>query len=328
MYKSWKVLIKESLHLGWLKFIKSFKQIWNYLFGSAGAFYATKDKLLLDIDNTIMQFINTNILLKLPLFVVVVLFVILIWHIISQIAKAFWQNWSLKRRESIYGNAIVLLSEAYSKIHANRNKELTPENVKTILIEFCNTIREIFVFKTKAKCSVSIKIFVDGDSDVRIETRVLNLCRDSQSQNRYSNRQNKNYDDIEHTIANNTCYERIISKFFSNKFKDTYFLSNDLIDMEYENSSFEMFEDYTENERKTKESRKRHWPLNYKSELVVSISPMINERNNRLPIIGFLCVDCELNRKDIFNTEYDVPLLQGVTDGLYDFIKTKLIEKK
>ena len=104
-----------------------------------------------------------------------------------------------------------------------------------------------------------------------------------------------------------------------------YFLSNDLLSLEdYENSSFLLFPDFNKETRADESKRRKNWPLKYKSELVVSLTPLEKESRTDYPILGFLCVDCELEKKEVFNSYYDVPLLLGVSDGLYDFIKFNL----
>jgi len=317
-------IIKVSFFEGFTEFLKAFKKFKTYLFGSIGAFYSTKDKLITDINENIKLFLNDSPIIKGIIFFIFVLILFFIYYQIKQFFIQSWRRFILIKRESVYGNAVVLLSEGYAKIHYNKNKSLTVEEVKAILIEFCDKIREIYEFKTQAKCSVSIKTIIDlkiPNNGINFDTRVVNLCRDSKC-SRYSM---EKYDDIEHNIANNTCYQNIISKFFSNKFDEMYFLSNDITSIDnYENSSFELYSDYTKEKRETEDLRKKHYPLRYKSELVVSISPLINEKKTTSPILGFLCVDCELSNEEIFTTKFDVPLLKGVSDGLYDFIKSKL----
>ncbi|MDO3425887.1 hypothetical protein QWT87_13385 [Chryseobacterium sp. APV1] len=317
-------IIKLSFFQGCSEFYSSFKKIKTYLLGSIGALYSTKDKLIIEIDENFKLFLNDHPWLKALFFFVLVIVLLFIYYQIKQFLIQSWRRYILIKRESVYGNAIVLLSEGYAKIHHNKNKELTVEEVKAILIEFCDKIRDIYEFKTKSKCSVSIKTIIDlkiEGNGINFDTRVVNLCRDSKC-SRYSM---EKYDEIEHNIANNTCYQNIISKFFSNKFDEMYFLSNDILSIDnYENSSFQLYPEYNNEKRLTLELRKKHFPLKYKSELVVSISPMISEKRTTSPILGFLCVDCELSNEEVFTTRFDVPLLKGVSDGLYDFIKSKL----
>jgi hypothetical protein len=324
IYKHLRDIFKESIVDGIKEFVASFQKIRTYLFGSIGSFYSTKEKLLISIQNTFVIFLNESPWIKAGLFFIIVLVILFIYYQFKQFSLQAWRKWILIKRESVYGNAIVLLSNAYSKIHKNRNKELTLEEVKSILEDFCDKIREIYEFKTKAKCSVSIKTIIDlqeGDNGINFDTGVVNLCRDSKCKKRYD----QDYENIEHKIANNTCYQRIISKFFSNKTTEMYFLCNDLSGLnDYENSSFLLYPDYTKEIREDETKRRSNWPLKYKSELVVSLTPLEKETQTNFPILGFLCIDCELEKKEVFNSYYDVPLLLGISDGLYDFIKSNL----
>lgn len=43
-------------------------------------------------------------------------------------------------------------------------------------------------------------------------------------------------------------------------------------------------------------------------------------------MLGFLCVDCE--QGDRFDEKYDPVLLEGVVDGIYDILKSKLINER
>jgi hypothetical protein len=318
-------IYKDSRGQGITEFINSFKSLKAWLIGSCGALFATKDKLYPQFSQTFPLLLPNHPYFKAMLFFVFAFLALLVYYQIKQFLIHSWRKYVLSKRESVYGNAIVLLSQGYAKIHKSRGKELSIEDVKSILSEFCDKIRRIYEFKTKAKCSVSIKTFLDLNSennDITFETRVVNLIRDSEGKERYAN---STYDSKIHTIANNTCYQRIISKFFSGKFDDMYFLSNDIPSIEdYENSSFELFPKYTTEIRNNKDTRRSEYPLEYRSELVVSITSIIKEDKTTFPILGFLCVDCELEKVEVFNSKYDVPLLQGVSDGLYDFIKYNL----
>lgn len=324
IYNHLRDIFKESIVDGFKEFIASFKKLRTYFFGSIGAFYSTRDKFLNNIQNTFVDFLKDSPWIKAGVFFIAVLITLFFYYQIKQFLLQAWRKWILIKRESVYGNAIVLLSNAYSKIHKNRNKELTLEEVKKILEDFCDKIREIYEFKTKAKCSVSIKTIIDlqeGENGITFDTRVVNLCRDSKCKKRYDS----DYEQIEHKIANNTCYQRIISKFFSNRPNEMYFLCNELLALEdYENSSFLLYPEYNKEIREEESKRRKNWPLKYKSELVVSLTPLEKETQTNYPILGFLCIDCELEKKEVFNSYYDVPLLLGVSDGLYDFIKFNL----
>lgn len=324
LYKHIGDILQKSILDGLKEFLSSFKKIKTYLFGSIGAFYSTREKLFNELNNAFTEFLSGYPLVKAIFFTLLALLVLFIYYQIKQFFIHSWRRWILIKRESVYGNAIVLLSKGYAKIHKNRNKEIPLDEVKELLVDFCDKIRDIYEFKTKAKCSVSIKTIIDlqeGQNGISFDTRVVNLCRDSMCKKRYDG----DYDKIEHKIANNSCYQKIIGKFFSDRHEEMYFLSNDLASLsDYENSSFLLFPEYDIKVRESEPSRREKWPLKYKSELVVSITPLEKETKTQYPIIGFLCIDCELENGNVFNSYYDLPLIQGVADGLYDFIKFNL----
>lgn len=64
--------------------------------------------------------------------------------------------------------------------------------------------------------------------------------------------------------------------------------------------------------------RKRHWTLKYKSTLVVPIVPLLADEQTKASIRGFLCVDSP--HEGQFNKTFDVAIMKGVSDGLYNQI--------
>lgn len=320
-----KEIIIKSFGLGWNRFLKSLKDIKTWLFSGAGSFFSTNNNI---ISQDVLSWwpIFDNNYLNFGTIVIFLLIIIFIYFQVKFFLIAAWRRWILIKRESVYGNAIVLLAEGYSEIHKHSNIETTPVETKTILTKFCNNIKEIFDYKTKSSSSVSIKVIADFHHQgnvANLSSRVENLVRDSDSESRNS----PNYHAIEHTIAKNSCYQRILTNFMSGNKKDKlYFLSNDLPgENEYENSSFELHQEFVNNYKDDKKKRREHWPLPYKSELVLPISAWDVKKEDELAIIGFLCIDCQLENKEVFNQEYDVKMIKGIADGLYDFIKTKVI---
>lgn len=320
-------IINKSFGLGFQSFISSAKSIRTWLLGSAGSFFSTnKNVISSDIFTWWPIFKSTwaNIIfLFISLF-----FLIFVYYQIKYFLIESWRKWILIKRESVYGKAIVFLAEAYSLIHENRKKNTNDLETKTVLTQFCNNIKAIFDYKTQSNSSVSIKVIADfmNPNDVlTLRSKVENLVRDSSAQSRDS----ANYKAIEHNIAKNTCYQQILTNFVSGNSKHKiYFLSNDLPELDnYENSSFEQYPDFIAKYKEDKKLRKKHWPLVYRSELVVPITPWNSSEGDELAIIGFVCIDCELEKKEVFNHEYDAPMIKGISDGLYEFIKEKIFKK-
>ncbi|MBK6667893.1 MAG: hypothetical protein IPG48_17555 [Saprospiraceae bacterium] len=319
-----KLILSTSIKSAFDQFIKSVKQIKVWFTASAGSFFSTNNNL-----------VQKDIFSWWPLFennyynfffvIIFVALIIYIYYLIKALIIESWRRWILIKRESVYGNAIVLLSQAYSKIHINYGKHLSEGETKLILQEICNKIKEIFDYKTQSKTSVSIKVvteFKEGDQGINHKSTVANLARDKDS----ITRDTPNYGAIKHTIAKNTCYSHIITNFFSGNRQDKlYFLKNDLPGEDgYDNSSFELFPTFTEEIRKDKKKRRDLWPLSYRSELVIPISHIETTENDNLAILGFICIDCRLEGKPVFNEEYDMPMIKGVCDGLYEFIKLNI----
>jgi hypothetical protein len=100
----------------------------------------------------------------------------------------------------------------------------------------------------------------------------------------------------------------------------SYYLNNRLpADITYKNSSFQVYGELpTGCDTPTK--RRKAWRLPYRSEVVVPITPIVVIGGGRKKqFLGYLCVDCD--SEDAFHDKYDVEMLRGVADGIYDLIK-------
>ena len=204
-------------------------------------------------------------------------------------------------KESLYGDFIIFLKDAFSEIHWLRKKgTITKEDLKTTLVIVCDQLRIIFEKKTKTKCAVSIKVPVD--TNVTANTEVINLCRDEKS----TIRDTTKYYETKHHIFSNTCFNSIIDHYVRNKMNRLFYINNDipksLLSENYINTGTDVYPNGI---------------LPYNAEIIVPILPVKNiDVSNKL--IGFLCVDSDgLN---VFDSKYDLAILQGVADGIYDVI--------
>ena len=207
-------------------------------------------------------------------------------------------------KESKYGDAIILLKEGFSRIHSLRNKdtEITDEEFMNTLIYFCNKLQKLFSNKSFCDCSVSIKVPVQGR--VTAETSVRNLCRDTEHEERDTDK----YKNTNHTIIGNTAFIKVLNNVLRKNKNGNYYINNNIKSTkDYENTSREVY---------------KNGELPYNSELVVPLLPSYLD-NDENGLLGFLCVDCE--QSDRFDEKYDPALLEGVVDGIYDIIKNKLI---
>jgi hypothetical protein len=296
------------------RYPRLFKGIFAYFFSSIGGALATYNKFI--VPNQWISFLIGFILGSVVLFLG-------LWCIVF--LKSLWRKWVLVKRESIYGEAVKVLANGFSLVHSlSKKANVEKTEVKEVLVGFCNEVKKIFDKKTGTKCAVSIKVFrgsFDAAEDVLSKAKVSTLCRDSISESRES----PNYKSTNHTVLGNTCFRTIITNFLLGKTDKMYFLSNNLVDIDgYANTSLEVNCQIDETKWPNKEYRKTNWPLDYKSELVVSFSPLDLTNVNEMPLLGFICIDCPLNQGEIFNLDYDVIMMKGVADGLYDFTKLNL----
>lgn len=218
---------------------------------------------------------------------------------------------------SFYGESIIILKEIFSNFHFLRKQEaIERKQMMTCLIYLCNGLKELFEKRFNNNYSVCIKV-LGPDSDLEnltVYAEVVTLCRDEKS---YRRRSVPN--GVKHNIFDNTCFNEIFHN-IDNPDRSHY-LNNDLVeDKYYKNSSYNIYGELP-NSCQTTEDRRRSWTLPYKSELVVPITPVTTGTNveRKKQFLGYLCVDC--NEIDSFHNKYDIEMLKGVADGIFDIIK-------
>jgi hypothetical protein len=159
----------------------------------------------------------------------------------------------------------------------------------------CDTLRVIFERKTHAECSVSIKVPVKNK--IQEDAVLKNLCRDSG----HLNRDTTKYNETIHTIIGNTPFCYILNNVLKANKNGYHYVNNDIMSTStYQNTSIDVYTDGI---------------LPYKSELVYPIIPMVGEYN----MLGFICIDCNCKNK-FTDTKYDIPMIEGVADGLYNIL--------
>ena len=205
-------------------------------------------------------------------------------------------------KNSIYGDAIIILKDSFATTHHYRK---TPGHNDTefmkSMMTFCNNLQIIFEKILKTDCSVSIKVPV-SNTKVDESTSLMNLTRDIKNKNRDT----KDYSETNHTIIGNTAFINSFNKVLKNS-KEKYYLNNMVNKTaNYDNTSKECYKDGV---------------LPYNSELVLPIIPMIKNDTGNYDCHGFICVDCNL--ENAFNGKYDVAILEGVADGIYDIISER-----
>lgn len=216
--------------------------------------------------------------------------------------------------DSIWGDAIKYLNDAYADIHdLERISNATQRDYLQALEKICNVLKRIFDRKTGLDCSVSIKLAVSIDDLCQVDPlqtfQFKNICRDSE----HYERNNEKYNAVVHTLVKNTPYTECLINLGKANNKYAYINNNIPASQGYLNSSSEVY---------------RHG-LPYKSELVYPIIPIkrASSKNNYSDFLGFVCIDCpEINQFDA--DKYDIPLIEGVVDAIYNSIYFLKYNKK
>jgi hypothetical protein len=275
-------------------------KLWKWLLGSAGSLFG----ILLFGKNFLNQPLEISLYIGIGILLGLLILRIILFFIINVIQLLHFHY-----RESIYGDAIILLRDSFSKVHSLRKCEEIGDNEFTeTMVVFCNNLKNIFEKKTKSKCSVSIKVPTKGS--INEQSSVRNLCRDSIAT---KTRDTDLYRKVNHTIIGNTPYQKIVNNILKGNKEKLHYLNNDInANGDYENTSREAYENGI---------------LPYSSELVYPLLPFTWDRKtNNYDCIGFICVDCET--KNSFDDKYDVGIISGVADGIYDIITLRNAQKE
>lgn len=203
---------------------------------------------------------------------------------------------------SVYGEAIIILKDNFATTHYYRKSpgHNDEEFMKSMML-FCNGLKEIYDKILKSDTSVSIKVPI-RDISVREHTTLMNLTRDT----KHISRDTQQYKEIKHTIIGNTPFSYCFSKVVNNS-KDKAYINNKVNETEnYNNTSRECYQ---------------NGKLPYNSELVYPIVSIINESKTNSICHGFICIDTI--KSNAFKSKYDIAILEGVADGIYDLISER-----
>lgn len=221
---------------------------------------------------------------------------------------AIGKNYRYRIKESIYGDAIILLKDSFAYAHLYRKTAgHQDEEFMRAMIKFCENLKKIFDKKTRSKCSVSIKVPIK--TNIVVEgTSLENLCRDPEN---HRTRDTVVYSKTNHTIIGNTAFQKSLNNVLKNNSKK-YYINNSISKLgdNYDNTSRDCYAD---------------GKLPYDSELVYPIVPIFNLDEQNIECCGFLCIDCV--HPNSFDEYYDVAIIQGVADGIYDLISQRNITK-
>lgn len=213
-------------------------------------------------------------------------------------------------RRNLYGEYLMALKEITAEINLmDDSQTISDKEFTDAMGHVCDKIKDLFDLKVKeSKCSVSIKVAIGG-AILNSETEVTNLCRDSVTSQK-KKRDTKEYVSKKHLIFQNTCFNVIVSNWMDDKKSSLYYINSDIPKSRphYQNSSYGT---YGENDQ-----------LDYQSEIVVPIMPLADRNGYKIPEpLGFLCVDCE--KKNAFDSQYDLILLQCIANNIYDIMVIK-----
>lgn len=275
------------------------RNIRNFLFGSFGSCIA-----IITCGRTILDLSIWDSILWGIISIILLFFIRFLYYV----SKDFVRYIHIIYVDSIWGNAIVDLKDAYSVMHhLRKQEEILDEDFMNALITMCEKVKMIFDRKTKGNCCVSIK--VPAGVFTSLQTwELCNLCRDSE----HTNRDTKDYEKTKHTVIGNTPYIVIVNKLLNTKQEvKPYYMNNDIEkSKDYMNSSSQLYKN----------------GLPYKSELVYAIVPIIKDEAHRYDLAGFLCIDCD--KKNVFDDKrYDIPMVEGIVDGIYDIIEKRNKQK-
>lgn len=229
----------------------------------------------------------------------------------------FIQNAYLKiiwRRKKRYAKAFSLINVGFAELHElERIKDPNADRKIHTLEKMLDSIVQTFQQITSHECSACIKVMTQEDSGKRPE--VVTISRDSASKHK---RPTHPKDEISHYVDMNTDFS-VICEEIADPLK-RYFFCNNLPWFDgYLNTRFSSkreipFRNYPLLGFIMKLST---WPLQYRSTIVVPILPGYFQTNSP-QLAGFLCVDSK--SLYAFDKAYDIHILQGISDGMYNVI--------
>lgn len=226
-------------------------------------------------------------------------------------------------RKARYAEAVSYLNQAFGEIHDLTlvlNEITSTDQIIVRCKRIMNHLAAAFSLISATKCSVCIKV-MEGDPSKQvgsqIRPKVVTLCRDDTSPERTVDVSRG----VEHWIDQNTDFEDLLQRAGTPQY---HFFANNLPGIRgYKNSSFTVYGNPHDVNDSTPSFfsgviRNERWPLPYKSTIVVPIAPRLDQQCHDYRLAGYLCVDSR--PKGAFRRNYDVDLLAGVADCLYDVI--------
>jgi len=219
--------------------------------------------------------------------------------------------WGRKKR---YALAFNIINQGFAELHELERSE-EPEEIKLNSLEkLCDAFSVTFTSGTTAQCNICIKVLSKSENRLEVKT----LARDSTSKKSRPMQQKDTDKNLHHWVDANTDFSTIIQNMGSSEKR--YFCSNNLPWLnDYKNTRMPDSDKHSSNSFIYNQIRKTWgWPLPYRSSLVVPIVPGHFNSTNSEKLAGFLCIDSP--QINVFKEKYDLPIAQGVADGLYNVV--------
>lgn len=221
------------------------------------------------------------------------------------------------RRKSKYAGAFQDLNIAFSNIHALDREDWGKEEdmvrkIQESLRRTCNGITNTFSKLNGHHVSTSIKLLVLKDSEICVQT----FARDETSEAK--GHETRPWNQSHEKISQNSEFKFIYSNFENQNINTTAYSANNLpVRDDYENAWLNQL---AWPPRKViplldKVYRRKQWPLDYRSTIVVPIIPLMSNEKSLDLIRGFLCIQSPKERP--FYNKTDEAILRGVADGIY-----------
>lgn len=219
------------------------------------------------------------------------------------------------RKKTRYADAYGAINIGFSHLH--RLRRIDNPQINQILPELarlCDEMSYAFARIYGTRIGICIKFIVNDNGRPRCETLVRNSYSNAQS------RKSGSQDVTKHWIDANSDFEFIYSNFDNDNVDTSYYLEQHLPTCrDYKNTRLRTgWKQKSYFPFPEKYARKWNWPLPYKSTLIVPIVPLIANDQSQDAIRGFLCADS--SSEGIFNKYYDVDIMKGVADGIYNQI--------
>lgn len=216
------------------------------------------------------------------------------------------------RKKSRYVYAFEEFNNGYSYMHSiERLEEISKQEVYNRFHYVCTSISNAFSRINGHHCGVCLKILAVKNS----RPKLLTYCRDEKSTKR---RLIGPKDNIDHWMSENSDFNFINEGIKSSQIEYCHFFANYLPwKYDYANTRLKnwppkkiLFLNLI--------NRQLFWPLQYRSTIVVPILPLSANEQDKDALRGFLCIDSP--RNVAFYKQFDVEILKGLADGLYNKI--------